>query len=92
MGLNLMTHWLFYGARNRRSFSGARNRDTLRRQMIPADCQLCFCLRFYHIGFLMMHYTEICFSYCSMSRKNTFITPLHLSSLFTNKWAVLSSA
>jgi len=38
--------------------SGARNHDTLSQQMILAACQLCFCSRFYHKRFLIMHYTE----------------------------------
>jgi len=39
-----------------------------------------------------MHYTEIRFFVLFYELKNTFVTLLYLSSLFTNKWAVLSSA
>jgi len=80
-----MTHFLVL-------VSGTRNHDTLSQQIIPAACQLCFCLKFYHNRILMMHYTESRFFVLSYELKNTFVTSFHLSSLFTNKRAVLLSA
>jgi len=60
------------GARNKRQLSGARKHDTLSWHIIPAACQLRFCLRFYHNRFLMMHYAEIRFFHTVLSVEKHF--------------------